>query len=157
MTQYAKGEIMMTRNVNAIARYILGYFSNLGQSISNLQLQKLLYFCWIAYFKKTGEPLFDEPFVAWPLGPVVESVYYDFCAYGGFPIFSSPSCLPEGVRKNIIDGCLNEYRGWSGYRLVAKSHRRGGAWDVVYNDKRRGKGAVIPPELIVHLECGQRG
>ena len=55
--------------------------------VSNLQLQKLLYFSWIDYYqKKKGAYLFDESFVAWPLGPVVLSAYYDFCAYGAEPI-----------------------------------------------------------------------
>lgn len=144
---------MMTRDVNAIARYILGYFSNLGQSISNLQLQKLLYFCWIAYFRETGEPLFDEPFIAWQLGPVIKSVYYNFCAYGGFPIFSPMTELPQGVRRDVIDKCLMGYKGWTGYQLVEKSHRRGGAWDSVYNNRSLGKGATIAPDLIVRLEC----
>ena len=45
--------------------------------ISNLKLQKLLYFSWLEYYRRTEKPLFEEEFQAWKYGPVVPSVYYD--------------------------------------------------------------------------------
>lgn len=46
--------------------------------ISNLKLQKLLYFSWLEYYRRNGTPLFEEEFEAWKYGPVVPSVYYDY-------------------------------------------------------------------------------
>ena len=46
-----------------------------GDTISNLKLQKMMYYrqgFHLAYF---GTPLFDEDIVAWQYGPVVPSVY----------------------------------------------------------------------------------
>ena len=43
--------------------------------ISNLKLQKLLYYAQGCYLAIKDQPLFDEPIVAWDHGPVVEEVY----------------------------------------------------------------------------------
>ncbi|MBQ7262755.1 MAG: DUF4065 domain-containing protein [Synergistaceae bacterium] len=145
----------MTHSAKDVARYILGYFSDRGSPISNLQLQKLLYFCWIDHFNRTGEHLFEDPFVAWALGPVVVSVYREYCSYSGSPIFAGSCPLPEGLDKVAMDACLGKYEGWSGYRLVEASHRKGGAWDAVYG--ALGKGAVVDAKLIERLECRRVG
>jgi uncharacterized phage-associated protein len=47
--------------------------------ITNLKLQKLLYYAQAHYLANTGEPLFSNDLEAWRLGPVVREVY-DFYA-----------------------------------------------------------------------------
>ena len=144
----------MISNAKNIAQYIVNYFIDAGAPISNLQLQKLLYFLWIDYYKKKEcAYLFDENFVAWPLGPVVLSAYYDFCAYGAEPIFRyRPISLP-GLDTKILDACLARFKGRTAYDLVNESHREGGAWDSVYRGGE-GRDRVIDFELIVDKECG---
>lgn len=144
----------MVFDVKKIAQYIVNYFINTDAPISNLQLQKLLYFSWIDYYKeKKCAYLFGENFVAWPLGPVVLSAYYDFCGYGAEPIFRyRPVDLP-GLDTKILDACLNRFNGWTAYDLVNKSHRKGGAWDCVYQGGE-GRDLVIDFELIVDKEGG---
>ena len=47
-----------------------------GGGISNLKLQKLLYYAQSAHLALCdGEPLFPEPIFAWKHGPVVRSIY----------------------------------------------------------------------------------
>ena len=47
-----------------------------GWNITNLSLQKILYFCHLAFLgENEGKPLFDKNFEAWELGPVLRSVY----------------------------------------------------------------------------------
>lgn len=46
--------------------------------ISNLKLQKLLYYAQGCFLAIKNVPLFDDPIVAWEHGPVVESVYQMF-------------------------------------------------------------------------------
>ena len=141
----------MVCGASALAKYVLKYFSDLDAPISNLQLQKLLYFCWIDYYDKLVEYLFNDWFVAWSLGPAIVSVYHEYCSYGGRPIFKSKGNFPEGVDKRIVDDCLSGYQGWTAFRMVNKSHHKGGAWDVVFSSQ--GKGAVISFDLIKRLEC----
>lgn len=49
-----------------------------GEYISNLKLQKLLYYAQGCFLAVTEKPLFDEPIVAWQHGPVVESIYHTY-------------------------------------------------------------------------------
>ena len=59
---------------------------DVGDNISNLKLQKLLYYIQgyhLAYF---DAPLFNEDIVKWQYGPVVESVYHSFKQHGYQPI-----------------------------------------------------------------------
>ena len=47
-----------------------------GWSITNLSLQKILYFSHLVFLgENRGKPLFDENFEAWEWGPVLRSVY----------------------------------------------------------------------------------
>ena len=69
-----------------IARYIVDYCTKNNTPITNLKLQKLLYYVWIDYYKATNKPLFSNYICAWPLGPVVVDAYDEFCVYGGLNI-----------------------------------------------------------------------
>ena len=60
-----------------IAEYVLWYCENeLKKPITNLILQKMLYYVQGYYFKKYNEPIFDNTIEAWQYGPVVPDVYF---------------------------------------------------------------------------------
>ncbi|MCI9101812.1 MAG: DUF4065 domain-containing protein [Lachnospiraceae bacterium] len=69
-------------NVMDVARFIVNYSIDIGRPVSNLKLQKLLYFVQVAFIRYYGVPCFEEPIVHWRHGPVVESVYQKYKAYG---------------------------------------------------------------------------
>lgn len=69
-------------NVMDVARVIVNYSIEIGRPVSNLKLQKLLYFVQITFLRRFGVPCFNEPLVHWRHGPVVESVYQKYKAYG---------------------------------------------------------------------------
>jgi len=51
-----------------VAKYILWWNTLNGTPISNLRLQKLLYFVWRDYYRETGVMLWtDSKFEAWAL------------------------------------------------------------------------------------------
>ena len=64
-----------------MAKYIISRCSELRNPVSNLKLQKMLYFIWIEFYKHTGRMLFLDDICAWQLGPAVPIVYYEFCQY----------------------------------------------------------------------------
>ena len=68
----------MTYSAVDIAKYIVSYCSGKHRPVSNLKLQKMLYYTWIDYYKKTGTALFFNEICAWQLGPVVPDAYYEF-------------------------------------------------------------------------------
>ena len=111
-----------------------------GLCLTNLKLQKLLYFAWIEYFKKTGKPLFDDDFEAWKYGPVVPSVYYDFWQYAGSTIVfaRTPSSPVDAMTKEFLLSMLEKYKDCNAYELIDASHDTA-AWrdSYVQGCKRR--------------------
>lgn len=53
-----------------------------GDHITNLKLQKLLFYLQSFWLAEYGEPLFAERVEAWTYGPVVPAVYDRFKGYG---------------------------------------------------------------------------
>lgn len=105
----------MPCNVKDVAQYIVNYFIQCENPITNLELQKLLYFSWIDYFKNRREYLFNEPFEAWVLGPVVPDAYYDFCAYGADMILRFKRVNLSGTKTEILNFTLEKYANDTAY------------------------------------------
>ena len=137
--------------VNELAHYIVDKCSNDGKPVSNLQLQKMLYFLQSVYCSATnGELLFEDEFEAWPYGPVIRSVYREFSIYGGDTIderYPVELEMPPEI-KAFIDQGIEVLRDKSPWDLVKTSHAPGSPWDRVYRD---GKGCrdVIPNSMII--------
>ncbi len=135
-----------------IAKYIITYSSEQNKAISNLKLQKLLYFLWIDFYKDTKTWLFRDDICAWQFGPVVPESYYEFCSYAGLPINKIFSTSIDASDKEKLNKIINDYIDISAYNLVEKTHKEGTPWSIIYN---RGLGSreVIPFDLIVDKEC----
>lgn len=57
-----------------IARYVIDYSNYKKYRITNLRLQKILYFIQAAFLVFGQKPCFDDVIEAWGLGPVVPIV-----------------------------------------------------------------------------------
>ncbi|GAB6746116.1 hypothetical protein BOVMAS37_10570 [Streptococcus uberis] len=57
-----------------------------GKPISNLHLQKILYFVQAFFLVKIDSPIIDCTFSRWPYGPIIKEVYYAFNKYGAAEI-----------------------------------------------------------------------
>jgi len=66
-------------------------FENDDRSITNLKLQKLLYYAQAWYLVNHQEKLFPDKIEAWDFGPVVPCVYGEFKKYTNKPIEFVPS------------------------------------------------------------------
>lgn len=94
-----------------------------GDTISNLKLQKMMYYqqgFHLAYF---GTPLFDEDIVAWQYGPVVPSVYQEYKSFES----NSISTSKEGISLSDDEGELfnnvyEEYNQFSAVALMKMTH-----------------------------------
>lgn len=60
-----------------VARYVVAR-SNRAGTISNLKLQKVLYFIQAEFLVVQDAPCFAEQIEAWDFGPVVPVVYYRY-------------------------------------------------------------------------------
>lgn len=92
--------------------------------ISNLKLQKLLYYAQGSYLGITGNVLFDDPIVAWKHGPVVESIYHRYKQYGYLGIPANEISLPEfdPETESILESVYNTFGQFSAWKLRDKTH-----------------------------------
>jgi len=143
-----------TYNASEIAKYIINYsIRKKHKDITNLKLQKVLYYVWIDYFKSTQQYLFTEPFYAWQLGPVLPDVYFEYCYYTANPIREQPMSKElEAEMAVIIDGSLDELLNFSAYQLVERVHREDGAWHKAYSSPN-GIKSMIDYTDIINLEA----
>lgn len=70
-----------------VAKWFLAYnksaeFDDGAELISNLKLQKLLYYAQGSYLALYDEPLFDDQIEAWQHGPVIPAVYHEYKSFG---------------------------------------------------------------------------
>lgn len=124
-----------------IAKYIITKCYNNNNPVSNLKLQKMLYFIFGDYYKKYKEYLFEDDFVAWKLGPVILEVYFSFNSN-----ISNPICESYDVnlglaqdRLSFIDKKIDNLQAKSTWELVEDSHKTT-PWKNAFS---RGKGNII--------------
>lgn len=130
-----------------IAHYVIHKCSIAGDSISNLQLQKILYFIQRGYANRKNTLLFADSFEAWRYGPVVPSVYYEFSSLGGRPISKVFFDVKiDNDTSTIIDPIIETSREKYPWDLVSETHENGSPWQQVYEI---GKRVEIPNELFL--------
>lgn len=64
-----------------IANYVVNYTIDIDQPISNLTLQKILYYIQAAFLVRRGRPAFNDKILKWRYGPIVKSVYDEYKIY----------------------------------------------------------------------------
>lgn len=83
LIDYFFGGIIMARAIN-VARYVisLNREEEFPKDLTNLKMQKLLYYCFGIHRLNFEEDLFNEAILAWRLGPVVKEVYDKYKVFG---------------------------------------------------------------------------
>lgn len=131
-----------------IAHYIVSFCLKENEPVSNLRLQKLLYFAQYRSLKDFRKPLFDDDISAWQYGPVVPEVYFEFCIYGGMPIIADYNTNLDENTKTFLNCVVKDLKKYSSWDLVKCTHQNGTAWDKVYLSGN-GNGITIPLDLII--------
>lgn len=129
-----------------ISKYIINKCTVEHDAVSNLQLQKILYYIQ-KRFLQNGLMAFDDDFEAWQFGPVVPSVYNRYSSFGGTPIRLKYNISLSENYKDIIDPIVTEKRNLKPWAMVDDIHRPGKAWDKVYGDGE-GNHHIISKDLI---------
>ena len=132
-----------------VAKYIVNESTQNNYQISNLKLQKILFFLQREFLKHDKEA-FEDDIEAWQFGSVIPVVYQEFCMFGANPIlWSYPGVtLPyDESQKICFDEIFSKYRTWNVWDLVYETHKKGGAWDITYQDGI-GNHRVIEKSLI---------
>ncbi len=109
-----------------IAKYFLALVDEeAGDSISNLKLQKLVYYAQGYHLAKYDRPLFYESIEAWAHGPVVPELYRSFKEHGAQPI---PMQYPDLTRfteqeKELLNDVWEMFGQFSATKLRNMTHQ----------------------------------
>ena len=131
-----------------VINFIILYSEESQDPLTNMRLNKFLYFAQGHSFKVLGRPLFNDDFKAWEYGPVIPEVYHQYRDYGKGPIDSIEDYNPDALSSdevNFLLDVLYEYDKYSTGKLVTLSHINGGPWDEVRIEKQS---ILIPKESI---------
>lgn len=135
-----------------LAHYIVDKCTRDDEPVSNLQLQKIMYFLQTVYCRATeGDLLFDDEFEAWQYGPVMKGVYKEFSGYGADQIvetFESSRNIFDGTDvKDFIDDGIESLRKKYPWDLVRTSHAHNSPWRKTLDES--GYKSVIRNNLII--------
>lgn len=133
-----------------LAKYIVSKCIGEKCPISNLQLQKILYYIQRDFLRR-DEVAFEDAIEAWQFGPVVPKVYYYYSGFGAMPI----SFVREDHEvlyndKQNIDAIVETKRKLHPWDMVRDTHQPNGAWAQTYKDGS-GNRQVIKRSLIKEL------
>ncbi len=128
-----------------ICEYIVLLSMQREKQITNLRLQKVLYYVQGYFLKLFEYPAFNEDIQAWQYGPVVPEAYYDYCIFGNRPLKTNTDwqdiCI-ETKEKKIINKVFERCCDISIGQLVEQTHNE----DPWKNTKKLKE--TIPLELI---------
>lgn len=157
-------------DVLEVCRHVINYSNAKKYSISNLKLQKLLYFIQ-AYFliaSPNKKPCFRQRIEAWDFGPVVPEAYIEYKRYGSvsilpiryyhldawgnkyksMPIEYKDNEISEADKK-LIDKVIEHFSMYSATDLVAITHNQK-PWQQAY--ERGGNREITLEEMRAYFE-----
>lgn len=124
-----------------IADYFVWLAHETGSLISNLKLQKLVYYAQAWHLALYNTPLFDQDFEAWVHGPVIPELYQKYRNFGWQPILEDVNPkLPEKVVE-FLSEVAEEYFACDAYELERMSHAED-PWCLARGD--------LPPDAVSH-------
>lgn len=148
----------------AICNLILDEADHIGRSITNLALQKLLYFAHGLHLVEARNPLVTGFFEAWRFGPVHPTAYHSFKGEGAnalrvrattqdpFTRVSRPipKCV-DSAAVNRVRRIVNTYGAMTPGRLVEVSHAKNGPWAHIVHEAgtKTILGLRIPDHVVV--------
>lgn len=136
----------MSHDGRAIANFVLDACENGGKPISNLALQKIVYFCHVWSLIELKRPLVKHSFEAWEFGPVLPYLYREFKNFDRSPITSRATTFDpasgasrivyyelDSETRVLLEKVVSFYSQLRASDLVKLSHAEGGPWDETWN------------------------
>jgi hypothetical protein len=142
----------MATGAHTVANRFLELARESGQSLTPLQLMKLVYISHGWMLGLHNRPLVTDPIEAWKFGPVIPRLYRSVKAYGGSEVtmplkpvsHSEPALDPD--EEDIVRQTFDIYGHLSGVRLSALTHKQGTPWAQTWT--AGSWAAQIPDDLI---------
>lgn len=120
----------MVYPVNDIADYFIwraNQDEDLGENISNLKLQKLVYYAQGFSLAIRNQPLFDAPIEAWKHGPVIHTLWQRHRQHGAGAIPTPDDFDPEQLdfdqdTRDLLEDVYSVYGQYSAWGLRNLTH-----------------------------------
>ena len=129
----------------AVANFVLDLGDERSRPLTNMQLQKIVYFCHAWSLVELRRPLVKHQFEAWEHGPVLQYLYRQFKDFGSAPIRKRAVELDRITGNQVtaraeflaedeylIRQQSEIYMSFSASQLRAISHVEGGPWERVW-------------------------
>src|ERR1700730_1790883 len=119
------------KSYTKISDYFIALSNETGSLISNLKLQKLVYYADAWHLANYGRPLIQEDFQAWVHGPAIPSLYGEYKQFGWKPIIRedlTQEKLYELLKDfpkptmDLLNLVTEEYFGLSAFELEKLTH-----------------------------------
>jgi uncharacterized phage-associated protein len=142
-----------TVNAHLVADWFIFWSREAGDPITNLKVQKLVYYAQAWHAALFDDALFPESFEAWLHGPVCPPLYQRFKEFRYNPI-TAEIVEPEIASEHILDHLIevNEiYGGYSAWDLERLTHS-----ESPWREARRGLAPDAPGDQEISVESMRR-
>lgn len=154
----------MTHDVRAIANFVLDVASKQGIPVTNMAMNKIVYFLYVDYLLKFRRPFAKAKIEAWEHGPVFREIYSSFKNFADQPIQRRATRTDPATGETVncstafthdelelLESTAAQLVKFSASRLRALSHAEGGPWHRVWNHEGdTNVGMQITDELILN-------
>lgn len=125
------------RKEEAVANFFIALGNGENEDyMTNLRLNKLMYFAQAWSLVLFGNPLFQEDIHAWQLGPVVPSIYHKYKNKGKNQITTADASfrmsMLSGDEQQLVMAVMGRYGKYSTSGLVDITHLPGSPWDTAF-------------------------
>lgn len=119
------------------ANYLVYLMSDICDDLTNMKINKLLYYAQGHYLQKYGVPMFEDRIEAWEHGPVVPEVYNTYKSGGNDPVQAGNAEKPPHIDEKAAEVLFEVARKYGRYTAAAlrnMSHAIHSPWDQVYRE-----------------------
>ena len=155
----------MAYRAASIANELLDLSDQAGRKLTQIEIQKLVYFAHGWNLALTGKPLIGEFIEAWRYGPVVRTLYDAFRKFGSDPItekafswrvaangkfqcetpaIQSDSPPDDFYARELVNKIWRKYGSLSAFKLVEITHLPDSPWRQAFEQNKH----YIPNESI---------
>ena len=133
----------MENNIVFDSYYLINLFTKDNREVTQLQIQKLMYFFEAYYMNvKNTDKLYECNFNAWMFGPVAIPLYKEYKNFGEFPINLTEEKIEIGkqidkIKKELLDELYKVFGKLNANELVSLTHRVNSPWYNKWNENNQ--------------------
>ena len=143
---YRQEAHMAPSTATHVAEALINLSHEKHDPVSNLKLQKLLYYAQAWYLALYGKPLFDDPIEAWVHGPVVPCVFRQYREYRWTPISAVYTQSPSRKIAIHLSNVWKVYGKSAAGKLERLTHS-----EHPWKDARKGLPIDAPSHNVISV------